>query len=96
MVIFSTAENSFKPMQETEVFEDGFLQSSKIISLVDFAFVFCTLLNYRKSANYKTDPRTRITCKKIRCYMLNSACRWLIVENAKYFEVKYGGLEVPQ
>ena len=29
--------------------------------------------------------RTGITCKKIPCYMRNSACRWLIVENAKIF-----------
>ena len=29
--------------------------------------------------------RTGITCKKIRCYMRDSACRWLIVENAKIF-----------
>ena len=27
--------------------------------------------------------RTRITCKKILCYMRDSACRWFIVENAK-------------
>ena len=29
--------------------------------------------------------RTGITCKKIPCYMRDSACRWLIVENAKIF-----------
>ena len=35
--------------------------------------------------------RTGITCKKIPCYMRESACRWLIVENAKKFQsyVKY-------
>ena len=27
------------------------------------------------------------TCKKIRSYMRDSASRWLIAENAKYFEV---------
>ena len=26
---------------------------------------------------------TGMTCKKISCYMRDSACRWLIVENAK-------------
>ena len=26
---------------------------------------------------------TGVTCKKIFCYMLDSACRWRIVENAK-------------
>ena len=31
--------------------------------------------------------RTGRACKKIRCYMRNSACRWLIVEYAKYFKV---------
>ena len=29
--------------------------------------------------------RTGITCKKIPCYMRDSACRWFIVENAKIF-----------
>ena len=29
--------------------------------------------------------RTGITCKKILCYMRDSACRWLIFENAKIF-----------
>ena len=31
--------------------------------------------------------RTGITCKKIPCHMRDSACRSLIVENAKNFEV---------
>ena len=30
--------------------------------------------------------RTGRACKKIRCYMRNSACRWLIVEYAKIFQ----------
>ena len=29
--------------------------------------------------------RTGITCKKIPCYMRDSACRWFIVENANIF-----------
>ena len=29
--------------------------------------------------------QTGITCKKIPCYMRDSACRWLIVENPKIF-----------
>ena len=29
--------------------------------------------------------RTGITCKKIPCYMRDSGCRWLIIENAKIF-----------
>ena len=35
--------------------------------------------------------RTGVTCKKIRCYMRDSASRWLIVENDKIFRsyVKY-------
>ena len=35
--------------------------------------------------------RTGITCKKIPCYMRDSACRWLIVEKDKIFRsyVKY-------
>ena len=31
--------------------------------------------------------RTAITCKKIPCYMRDSACRWFIVQRAKIFEV---------
>ena len=37
--------------------------------------------------NYGTIIRTGIACKKISCYMCNSACRWLIVENDKNFKV---------
>ena len=35
-------------MQEIEI-QDGFLQSSKIVSLVDFSIVFYTLLNNQRS-----------------------------------------------
>ena len=35
--------------------------------------------------DHGTIIRTGITCKKIPCYMRDSACRWLIVENAKIF-----------
>ena len=28
---------------------------------------------------------TGIACKKIPCYMRDSACRWFIVENAKIY-----------
>ena len=31
--------------------------------------------------------RAGITCKKIPCYMRDSACRWLILKMLKYFEV---------
>ena len=34
---------------------------------------------------YGTVIRTGITCKKIPCYMRDSACRWFIVGNAKIF-----------
>ena len=29
--------------------------------------------------------RTKITCKKIPCYMRDSACRWFIVKKTKIF-----------
>ena len=35
--------------------------------------------------NHGTIIRTGITCKKIPCYMRDSACSWLIVEKAKIF-----------
>ena len=38
------------------------------------------LLNY-----HGTIIRTGITCKKIPCYICDSACRWPIAENAKIF-----------
>ena len=33
-----------------------------------------------------TITRTGITCKKMPCYMRDSACRWFIVEKAKLFQ----------
>ena len=33
----------------------------------------------------RTIIRTGMTCKKIPCYMRNSACRWSIVKKAKIF-----------
>ena len=36
--------------------------------------------------NHGTIIRTWITCKKIPCYIRDSACRWLIVENTKIFQ----------
>ena len=35
--------------------------------------------------NHGTIIRTRMLCKKAPCYIRDSACRWLIVENAKIF-----------
>ena len=35
--------------------------------------------------HYGTIIRTGITCKKIPCYMRDSACRWFIVKKAKIF-----------
>ena len=42
----------------------------------------CIIGNYK----HGTIIRTGIPCKKISCYMHDSACRWLIVENAKIFQ----------
>ena len=35
--------------------------------------------------HHGTIVRTGITCKKIPCYMRDSACRWFIVKKAKIF-----------
>ena len=35
--------------------------------------------------NHETIIRTGITCKKIPCYMRDSACSWFIVKKAKIF-----------
>ena len=37
------------------------------------------------NVNHETIIRRGITYNKISCYMQDSACRWLIVENAKIF-----------
>ena len=37
------------------------------------------------TSHHETIIQTGITCKKILCYMRDSAIRWLIVENAKIF-----------
>ena len=42
-----------------------------------------TVCKNETKLNHKTIIRTGITCKKIPCYMCDSACRWLIVKNAK-------------
>ena len=42
---------------------------------------------------YWTIIRTGITCKKIPCYMRNSACMWFIAKKLKYFEVMLNSFE---
>ena len=37
--------------------------------------------------NHGTIIQTGISCKRGFCYMRNSACRWLIVKNAKIFQI---------
>ena len=34
---------------------------------------------------HRTIIRTEMTCKKVPCYMRDSACKWLIVKKAKMF-----------
>ena len=50
-----------------------------------------TFRNNRVCSKHGTIIRTGITCKKVPCYMRDSACRWLIVNNVKIFKsfVKY-------
>ena len=47
---------------------------------------FKVLKKCKRSSWHGTIIRTGITCKKIPCYMRDSACRWFIVENAKIFQ----------
>ena len=35
--------------------------------------------------DYGTIIQTEITCKKVSCYMRESACRWFIVKKSKIF-----------
>ena len=37
------------------------------------------------ASNHGTIIRTRVTYKKIPCYMRDSACRWFIVKKANIF-----------
>ena len=39
----------------------------------------------KSRSNRETIRQTGVICNKISCYMRDSACRWLIVENAKIF-----------
>ena len=43
------------------------------------------LFQWNDSLIHGTIIRTRITCKKIPCYMRDSACRWFVVKKAKIF-----------
>ena len=45
----------------------------------------CPLISMSVNQRVYSIVRTGITCKKIFCYMRDSACRWFIVENAKIF-----------
>ena len=64
------------------------------VSVVEFKLLYVCFLFIRNNNfglfyvqfQHGTIIRTRITYKKITCcYMRDSACRWLIVENAKTF-----------
>ena len=39
--------------------------------------------------------QTGITYKKIPCYMYDSACRWFMIKNIKYFVVMLNIFELP-
>ena len=54
--------------------------SSRILKTIYIIMVviYCYL-------KHGTIMRAGITCKKIPCYMRDSACRWFIVENAEIF-----------
>ena len=51
--------------------------------IIDNEFKFDPYI--RSMCKHGTIIRTGITCKKIPCYMRDSACRWFIVENTKIF-----------
>ena len=40
---------------------------------------------FKALLDHGTIIRTGITCKKIPCYICDSACRWFIVKKAKIF-----------
>ena len=68
-----SGRNDYKILQKSNY--PHFLPTTKICFCYTTGFIHGTII------------RTGITCKKIPCYMRDSACRWLIVEHEKYFEV---------
>ena len=88
-LIFATYHPSFYFFGEVGKSLDKYSQTySKFLLIGDFNAeepepVLPQLLHDCNAAwNYNT---TGIACKKIPCYMRDSACRWFIVENAKIF-----------
>ena len=47
---------------------------------------FCKVFFIKVQLEHGIIIRTGITCKKIPCYMRDSACRWFIVKKPKIFQ----------
>ena len=65
-----------EPKWEWNILVALVFQENKVKLLV----IALSMLSYTE---HGTIIRTGITCKKIPCYMHDSACRWFIIENAK-------------
>ena len=60
------------------------VESESLLKVIELLSV--QQMNTREiNVYHETIIRRGITCNKISCYMQDSACRWLIVENAKMF-----------
>ena len=52
----------------------------------EFGYYFRVTVKNDSELKHGTRTQTRITCKKISCYMFDSVCKWFIVENVKTFQ----------
>ena len=58
-----------------------------IIYIYIYIYIYIHTYIHTYIYNHGSITRTGITCKKIPCYMHDSACSWLIIEDAKMFNI---------
>ena len=61
------------------------LHNSTFIACWNVRWTWCLLQKPFFTLYHGTIIRTGVTCKKIPCYMRDSACRWFIVKKAEIF-----------
>ena len=63
---------------------------NEILEITEYFCYFGNNTSWQHSSpvwNHRTVTRTGIRCKKIPCYMRDSACKWLMVKNVKIFRI---------
>ena len=69
-----------------EHFKSAFLEHLQAHILINYSLHANHGGTFVHSMYHETIIRMGITCNKISCYMHDSACSWLIIENAKIFQ----------